>query len=103
MPKPITQWGADEVRAMFAGLPEGAAIVRKGNSLLVANVRQVEVESAHEWGMSDQKMVCYLKWDAAFHNHMVEHTLPDKVQVACADMDEAMRLFKKAQEELKGA
>ena len=103
MPKPITDWGADEVRAMFAGLPEGAAIIRKGNSLLVANVRQVEVEGAYEWGASDHKMVCYLKWDAVFHNHLVEHTLPDKVDVACADMDEAMRLFKKAQERLKGA
>lgn len=102
MPKPITEWGAEEVRAMFAGLPEGSAIVRHGNRLLVANVRQVDFEGAYDW-VSEHKMVCHLRWDTICHKHMVEYALPDKVDVACADMDEAMRLFKKAQERLKGA
>lgn len=40
-PKPITEWGDDEVKAMFGNLPDGALIVKRGDQLTVANAEIV--------------------------------------------------------------
>lgn len=77
MGKPITEWGSDEVKAMFGGLPDGSVIVRQGDSLLVANVFRVDFEGDYEFGRSDHKMVCHLKRDIISHNHLVGHRLPE--------------------------
>ena len=45
MPKPITEWGEDELRAVFGGLPDGTIAVVKDDRLTVANISRFEMES----------------------------------------------------------
>lgn len=50
MPKPITDWGEDELRAVFGCLPEGSLIATKGNHLIVANLDDIKTEFKAERG-----------------------------------------------------
>lgn len=43
MPKPITEWGADELRAVFGGLPDGTLVAVKDDYLVAANVSEFTI------------------------------------------------------------
>ena len=43
MPKPITDWGEDELRAVFGGLPDGTIVAVKGDYLVAANVSEITI------------------------------------------------------------
>lgn len=44
MPKPITDWGPDEIREGFKGLPNNSLVARMGGRLMVASVADVSVD-----------------------------------------------------------
>ena len=44
MPKPITDWGEDEIRDEFKALPNNSLVARTHGRLLVANLRDVKID-----------------------------------------------------------
>lgn len=66
--KRITEWGHEEVLAMFGGLPDKAAVFKYGDRVIVANAREVTYH--HEVGLTTMEVP--LVQDAT-GNHMVIH------------------------------
>ena len=111
MPKPITEWGAEEVRAMFAGLPAGSAIIRDKDSIVVVNVADARIDEAYEedgghfnafahWPVRRQ-LICNINTRADSDAYSVRHTIPRSISADGRDVKEMREHIQKVTEQAK--
>ena len=105
MPKPITEWGDEEVEAMFGGLPDGSVILRRGDSLTVANVRNVESDSSYgEYFYSPYRTTntrLILELETGDGNYAVQRIMPRRINADERDVKEMREHIQKVTEQAK--
>ena len=111
MPKPITEWGADEVRAVFAGLPAGSAIIRDKDSIVVVNVADARIDEAYEDGSGffnalspwpvRRQLICNINTRTESEAYSVRHTVPRSFSADERDVEEMRKHIQKVTEQAK--
>lgn len=91
---------------MFGGLPDGSAIIRRGEFLTVANIRNIESESS----LGDESIYSVyrtvntrliLELDTADGNYAVQRTMPSRISVEDRDAKEMRERIQKVTEQAK--